>query len=99
MEINLKCNNGSAKLVMPKAGNDVKSPYVPAKIVVDLTNSDLQQKIAIRCVAQPKVLGSDSKDALVMSHGNFIDVMMTNTTSKLKNWGLTLRLTPALLSN
>ncbi|QBP18445.1 hypothetical protein [Acetilactobacillus jinshanensis] len=97
MEINLKCNNGSAKLVMPKAGNDVKSPYVPAKIVVDLTNSDLQQKIAIRCVAQPKVLGSDSKDALVMSHGNFIDVMMTNTTSKLKKLGINVKINSSII--
>ncbi|XIF20125.1 MAG: hypothetical protein AJITA_00846 [Acetilactobacillus jinshanensis] len=97
MEINLKCNNGAAKLVMPKAGNDVKSPYVPAKILVDISNSDLQQKIAIRCVAQPKVLGSDSKDALVMSHGNFIDVMMTNTTTKLKQLAIKIQINSSII--
>lgn len=97
MEINLKCKNGSAKLLMPQASHDNQSPYVTAKIVVDISKSDLQQKVAIRCVAQPKVLGSDSKDALVMSHGNFIDVLMTNTTTKAKSLTINVKISSSII--
>lgn len=99
MELKLKCVNGEAVLEVPKTGNDVSAPYVSGKIHVDLSKSDFQQKITIRCTSQPKVLGSDSKEALVFGHGPLIEVMITNTTSQLKELTINIRISSSVIKN
>lgn len=99
MQLRLKCVNGQARLEVPRTGNRVKAPYVSGKIKVDLSQSDFQQKITIRCTSQPKILGTDNKEALVFSHGPLIEVMMTNVASKLKSLTINIKISSSVIKN